>query len=234
MRNARPVLKSLIFLLLTLPLLIIGCSSDNSSPPTSITTTDEDGSTSVDETVLTETLDALPLEALTDAEIEGLKYMREEEKLARDVYINLFSKWNKQVFSNISDSEQTHTDAVLQLLVRYSIPDPVGTNGVGVFTNLYLQELHDTLVAQGSASLIDGLIVGAIIEEMDIIDIQLQIDDVVDNQDISVVYENLIKGSRNHLRAFVNSMESQDFSYEPQHLTQQVYDDIINADIETN
>ena len=41
---------------------------------------------------------------LTDAEIAGLKFMREEEKLARDAYLELFDAWGLVVFENIADS----------------------------------------------------------------------------------------------------------------------------------
>ncbi|MEA3413785.1 MAG: DUF2202 domain-containing protein, partial [Pseudomonadota bacterium] len=84
-----------------------------------------------------------------------------------------------------------------------------------------------------SASLIDALIVGATIEEIDILDIQGALDSVVDNPDIEVVYENLLKGSRNHLRAFVSNLESLGYTYESDYLTQTAYDEIINSDTET-
>ena len=45
------------------------------------------------------------------------------------------------------------------------------------------------------------LLVGALIEEVDINDIQKELDEHVDNQDIVFVYDNLINGSYNHLRA---------------------------------
>lgn len=158
--------------------------------------------------------------------------MREEEKLARDVYIYLFDQWGSEVFDNISNSEQTHTDAILTLLVRYDITDPVGNNAEGVFVDTFLQGLYDTLVAQGSASLIDALLVGAAIEEIDIIDIQNLVNALVGNEDIALVYENLLKGSRNHLRAFVSNLEKQGVIYQPQYLSPDVYDAIINVGLE--
>lgn len=49
--------------------------------------------------------------------------MREEEKLARDVYLTFGEKWGLTLFTNIAKSEQTHTDAVKTLLDRYEIKD---------------------------------------------------------------------------------------------------------------
>ena len=221
--------RSFLIIFFTLPLYISGCNSDGSVDNTAITNTDESGSTSINLTVLVDLLNTIPLDTLSSAESDGLIFMREEEKLAHDVYTYLFTQWDSNVFDNISASEQTHTDAILILLERYSIPDPVGNNAEGIFVDATLQGLHDTLVAQGTASLIDGLMVGAVIEEIDIIDIQNLVDALEGSEDIALVYENLMKGSRNHLRAFVNNLEAQGVSYQPQYLSQDVYDAIINA-----
>ena len=217
-----------------LALFTTSCSSEDINVPANVTTTALDGSTSFDEAKLIDALSALPMEDLSDNEIAGLKYMREEEKLAGDTYITMFGIWSINIFDNISNSEQTHTDAVLVLLERYGISDPVGDNAIGIFTDGLLQNLYDTLIAQGSASLIDALLVGAAIEEIEIIDIQVQLDDSVDNQDITLVYDNLLKGSRNHLRSFISNLEKQDVIYQPQYLSQQEYDAIVNSAMETN
>lgn len=42
---------------------------------------------------------------LNAAEIEGLLFMREEEKLAHDVYLALYAKWGLPIFQNIAQSE---------------------------------------------------------------------------------------------------------------------------------
>ena len=53
---------------------------------------------------------------ISDEEATGLIFMREEEKLARDVYLTLYDVWETAVFDNIASSEQTHMDAVLMLI----------------------------------------------------------------------------------------------------------------------
>ena len=155
------------------------------------------------------TIAEFPLEELSEGEIDGLIFMREEEKLARDVYIAMYDKWEKRVFNNISESEQRHMDALKTLFDRYELDDPVGVNSLGVFKNETLQDLYNTLIDQGSVSLIEALKVGALIEEIDILDIQNELDEHVDNQDVTFVYDNLLKGSRNHLRAFVRNLSRQ-------------------------
>ena len=62
---------------------------------------------------------------LSEREAHNLAYLREEEKLARDVYTTLYEKWQVPVFRNIPKSEQAHTNAVLALLQKFGVPDPV-------------------------------------------------------------------------------------------------------------
>lgn len=174
-------------------------------------------------------LDQTVAEDLSPEEQEGLVFMREEEKLARDVYIVMFEKWNQKVFNNISQSEQRHTDAVLYLLNRYEITDPVVDNTVGVFTNQDLQTLYNQLIEQGSVSLVEALKVGAAIEEIDILDLDKQIESVVDNEDIKIVYDNLLNGSYNHLRAYVRNLANQGVNYAPQYLSQEEFDEIMSS-----
>lgn len=211
-----------------LSVFLFGCSSssDATSP---ILDVDEIGSTSINSEQLETQLSTIPAGEISADEEAGLTYMREEEKLAHDVYIVLFNQQDQKIFQNIANSETTHTEAIKTLIERYHLTDPVGNNPEGVFTDITLQSLYDTLVAQGSASLIDALLVGAAIEELDIIDIETRQLDVIDNDDIILVYDNLIKGSRNHLRAFVRNLDNQGETYVPQYLSQAVYDEIINS-----
>ena len=137
--------------------------------------------------------------ALTAAEEESLLYMREEEKLARDVYTALYDKWGLTIFNNIAVSEQTHMDAMKTLLDRYKLADPA--QGPGVFTNQDLQETYNKLIIQGNSSVIEALNVGVFIEETDIKDLEDGVNITV-HKDIKRVYENLKAGSENHLAAF--------------------------------
>lgn len=140
------------------------------------------------------------LATLTDSEKSTMIYIREEEKLARDVYITLYEFWGAPIFSNISASEQRHMDAVLNLLLKYGVPDPVAGKGVGQFTDAF-QQIYDDLVFQGQQSLLDAFMVGRAIEEMDIDDLLQAMDETV-KTDLDTVYGNLLNGSYNHLNAF--------------------------------
>ncbi len=170
----------------------------------------------------------IPKSTLTKEEINGLLLMREEEKLARDVYSTLGAKWNIPIFSNIASSEQTHTDAVKVLLDRYSITDPVANNPVGVFHSQSIQKLYDDLVAKGKESLMQALIVGATVEDLDIRDLDVLMEET-NKEDILVTYSNLQRGSRNHLRAFVKNISSRGGIYNPQYITNESFTSIINS-----
>jgi hypothetical protein len=159
--------------------------------------------------------------------------MREEEKLAHDVYTQLDGLWRgyTKVFGNIANSESSHTESVRQLLLRYNLPDPTATLAAGVFQNTTLQNLYTQLVAAGSVSLVEGLKVGAAIEEIDMIDLNKALLET-NNQDITLVYQNLLKGSRNHLRSFVSNLSNQGVTYVPQYMAVADYQAIVTTPME--
>ena len=182
---------------------------------------------------ISEQINMYPKEAISLDEKNSLLVMREEEKLAFDVYIALSKKWGLNVFNNISSSELTHTTAILTLLNKYNIADPVGNKTNGVFENATLQILYNKLVAQGLLSFTEAVKVGATIEDLDIFDLQ-EWQKKVDNQDINFVYDNLTKGSRNQLRSFYSQVLNQNSTYRAQYITQTEFDAIINSPKETN
>ena len=169
----------------------------------------------------------IPASDLTLDETSSLLFMREEEKLARDVYNALYEIWGQPTFQNIAASEQAHMDEVKLLLDRYNLADPALEPGS--FSDPNLQALYDQLVAQGSVSLADALKVGAAIEEIDILDLQERIA-LTDNADIQQVFTNLMMGSYNHLNSFagVLSMQTGE-SYQPQYLSADAYAAIVTG-----
>jgi hypothetical protein len=170
--------------------------------------------------------------ALSSVEVADLSFMREEEKLARDTYLTLFDQWGNPVFSNIASSEQRHMDAILKLLRKYDLPDPAAGNLIGEFTDPELQALYEALYAMGMQDELTALKVGGIIEETDIQDIVVAIDNAV-HPDIDKVYEHLLCGSRNHLRAFADAIEAQTGqAYTAQVISQAEVDAILDGPME--
>ncbi len=179
-----------------------------------------------------EELNSISADSLSPAEAEAILFMREEEKLARDMYAALETKWALRPMTNIKSSEQTHMTALLFLIDRYALIDPVGSNVAGQFTDTSLQNLYNALLKSGSVSVNDALTVGAVIEEVDIVDLQHRTA-VTDNKDVLYVYAELMRGSRNHLRAFTKNLHSRGVMYVPRYLPQQEYDLIISGGQET-
>lgn len=164
---------------------------------------------------------------LTQDEIDGLNYMREEEKLARDVYIHFYDIYNLEMFNNISKSEQKHMDQLNVLMVKYDITDP-SLEELGKFSNEHLQSLYDALIESGNKSIEDALKVGATIEDVDIYDLDEFFVKVV-QEDIMEVYESLNCGSRNHMRSFNKQILKHNTTYEAQFISQERYDEIVGS-----
>ena len=164
-----------------------------------------------------------------DGDPAGIAFMREEEKLARDVYLQLAELWNMNIFGNIASSEETHMGAVLSLIDMADLEDPAEGLGQGEFLNEELQNLYDQLVARGGQSLAEALLVGAAIEEIDILDLQKFLAET-DDPAIIEVYQNLLKGSINHLNSFVRTYERQTGEeYQPQYLSEEAYQALVST-----
>lgn len=164
--------------------------------------------------------------ALSSEEGADLVYLREEEKLARDVYTALEVPGSP--FTNIRESEQRHMDAVGGLLARYAIADPVAPDVAGTFRDPSLQALHDDLVLRGGQSYAEALAVGVEIEELDLVDIAAQMESV-EHADVATVLENLARGSRNHLRAFHAALLREGGSYTPKHLDAASFAEVVST-----
>jgi len=222
-------MKKLTKGVLTLSFLLISLLTMSCSKTDTLSIADQYGQ--FNSIYLNSQIATLPMQTISDEESKSLIHMREEEKLARDVYIAMFNKYGLRIFENISSSEQTHTDAILQLLTKYAIKDPVGVNAVGVFTDPGLQALYTSLVNSGNVSILEAYKVGATIEDLDLYDLKVDLLKV-DNQDIILVYQMLSKGSRNHMRNYFSNLKSLGFTYVPQFITQSDLDAIINSPME--
>ncbi|MDC7247954.1 MAG: DUF2202 domain-containing protein [Sphaerochaetaceae bacterium] len=157
---------------------------------------------------------------------EGILLMREEEKLARDVYLTLYDLYSVPVFLNIAQSEQRHTDSVKWLIEQKGLTDPVISDEIGEFSDDELQQLYQILIEQGSQSLSQAFIVGALVEELDIYDIERLLEDEDDIQIIRV-YDNLLEGSMNHLRSFYSKIVKSGEDYLPSYITEDRFQQIV-------
>jgi hypothetical protein len=170
--------------------------------------------------------------APTAVEVADLVFMREEEKVARDVYLGLYERYDLAIFSAIAAAEQSHMDAVLTQLVKHGIPDPAAGHAIGEFADTELQLLYVQALAASSADVAGAVKTGGLIEETDLADL-----DVATSNSSSVtirnVYANLACGSRNHLRSFAATFASlTGTGYVAQRLPQSRVDEMLAAPME--
>lgn len=211
--------------------LLAACGGgDDSRPAMGV---DASGMSSFDSTALAAALASYPLQPVSVTEADDLAFMREEEELARAVYSQSALLWPAlPIFRNIAASEATHTAAVKTLLDRYLLADPLAGLPAGTFKTPAFQTLYTNLVAASSVSLVEALKVGVQIEELDIADITTRLAGI-DNTDILMVFDNLLRGSRNHLRAYMKVLTQQGGSYTPQYISQTEFDAIVASPMET-
>lgn len=161
---------------------------------------------------------------LSVEEQEALVYLREEEKLAHDLYVAFYDEWGLRIFDNIAASEVNHYTEVATIIDRYDVADPSADYPVGEFLLPEIQGFYDDLVARGLTSPTEALMVGAYFEEFDILDLMALESDYAD---IESVYANLLAGSKNHLRAFVRQLAASGINYEPVVMSDELFDAII-------
>jgi hypothetical protein len=171
-------------------------------------------------------MDAAPLAA---EEVPGVISLLEEEKLARDVYLALYQEWGYEAFGNISESEQSHMDALIGVLDRAGVADPTAGYGSGEFATAAVQDLYAAFVEQGGESLAAALQAGAAIEEMDILDIE-RLQAKIEATGLLRVLENLRQGSIRHLQAYSKAYEQESgIAYTPQYLSQEAFDVLMSG-----
>lgn len=167
-----------------------------------------------------------------DIEEEGLVRIYEVEKFARDIYKYFHEKWGTYIMDTISHSEQAHMDIVQEMIDKYGFDNPIKYNGYGEFTNKDLKELYKELTVQGSKSEEDALEIGAMVEEIDIVDIKKYWEQT-EAADINNAYSKLTTGSHGHLRIFVSALNEKGVQYRPHYLSVQEYNESVGTVITT-
>jgi hypothetical protein len=163
--------------------------------------------------------------ALSQREMNGILFIWEEEKVARDLYRSLYNESNLSIFVDLARSEQNHMDMALALMDKYGLQAPVSDEH-GLFSNQTLIGYYDELLAKGRQSPQDALEAAAAFEEISIVDLEKEIA-AAEAEDVRVVYEGLLAGSRKHLRSYVRDLQEQGIQYSPQYLSQEEFEETI-------
>lgn len=177
-------------------LLLIGCGSTSSTNAAS-------SATAID-------VNNMPTSVLNDEVAYTIEYMVNEEKLAYDVYMDLYTyhlnNSNTALFQleNIAQrSETRHVQLVEDLAVKYDLRTASHLDN-GVYYTPEIQALYDVLYANGLASPVDAFQSACMVEVTDINDLNADIV-VAQNanaQDVIDVFTILRDGSYNHYWSF--------------------------------
>jgi hypothetical protein len=165
--------------------------------------------------------------ALTSRGKEGLLFVREEEKTARDLYTSLYEKYNLPTFRDLARSEQSHMDQAKAIIDKYGLTIP-GKDERGVFQNQTLQKIHDEFLTKGLSSDQDALKVAATFEEISIMDLEKELA-VTEAADVKAMYQGLLAGSQKHLRSYVTDLKDQGIKYDPQLLERDEFEKIVKV-----
>jgi len=173
-----------------------------------------------------------PLSKLTPELKNAIAYMGNEERLAYDVYQNLYNYHNSEnaiiinQLKNISEkSEIKHVGIVQDIVKKYALTpdeltnviDPVATSDIafddmpsGRYDIPAIQGLYDVLYAKGVGSQKDALEVGCMVEVTDIDDLDRYITMAKESNatDIIDAFNLLRDGSYSHYWAFDNGLKN--------------------------
>ena len=213
--------KNMIFGLMLFASLAFGFASCNNSPAVDNELLEKSGNIGL-------ITDFPPLVAGEDA---GILLMREEEKMAHDVYTVFGNSYDLPIFDNIANGETNHYNAMGVLISTYKLTDP-STKVAGTFTNTAIANLYSQLVEAGKVSVEEALKTGAYIEEYDIVDLEKLIA-ATGNTALMQIYGNLLRGSRNHLRSFVATLKTYQITYVPKIMSAEDFEAIISTPMET-
>ena len=152
----------------------------------------------------------------TDALLETIRYMNNEERLAYDLYMNLYNHHNQsvqQLYNIAQNSETRHIQSVEELADKYGL-EPASNLPSGQYDVAEIQNLYDTLYTKGINSVQDALEVGCMVEVTDINDLNqdIQIAQNAGAQDVVQVFEFLRNGSYNHYWAFDKGLKNMGIS----------------------
>lgn len=168
-----------------------------------------------------------PQTALTTEDQERLQFALEEEKMARDVYTVLATKWGERPFGNIAQAEKQHMRLVSDLMVRRGMAVPAEEKP-GKFRNPEIQKLYRDFEKRGLSSRLEALRVGATVEDRDLFDLDKNLAATRDPE-VKTVFTALRAGSANHIRAFTRNLSRQGVTYEPQFISPETLKAILSG-----
>lgn len=169
---------------------------------------------------------------LTDAEKNHVLWMREESKVARDLYTFLFNRWGIPVFKKKMVKEQVNMDRSLTIINKYGLTDPIVKDEQGIYSKENFRQMYVELAMRGNSSLPEALRAAAITEELDIMELEDALQNTITNPDLKSIYNTMAVSSRNHLRAIIEQIQCMGEIYGPQRLPEKRFYSIVDSPVE--
>ncbi|WP_187287809.1 DUF2202 domain-containing protein [Methanothrix harundinacea] len=160
---------------------------------------------------------------LSAAQLQGMAFILEEERMARDLYLELYKTTRLPIFLDVARSEETHIASILTLMKRRGLSAP--PEAPGVYADETLQKIYEDLLS-GADGPVVALGAAAQVEEASVHDLRKEIEGALE-PDLISVYGGLMVGSEKHLRTFVRALEERGGEYNPMILSQEEFDRIV-------
>jgi hypothetical protein len=116
-------------------------------------------------------------------------------------------------------------DQAKALIDKYDLQTPVSDEH-GLFSNQTLMGYYTDLLSKGRQSPQDALEAAAAFEEISIVDLERELT-AANAEDVRIVYEGLLAGSRKHLRSYVRDLQERGVQYSPQYLSQEEFEETV-------
>lgn len=222
--------KVCMFALATFVLFMISCSSNELDVPdvsseVQLLSVADDG---VSTFVLNNVCPVFTVtDPLTTDEIEFIYAVREDEKLAHNLYIYFVTQYpTARQLANIGNAEINHITTIERVFTYYEIDFPT-LGQPGVFTDENRQAIYTRLTAQGS-TLHEAYQVMAALEEENIV-IYSKVASELTNPNLQLIINNLAQSSENHFKVLVNQITAWGSIYTPTLLEASQYEEILDS-----
>jgi hypothetical protein len=222
----------MIFPWMLMTLFMTGCVVVEEDHPPSLVDTTSEGWAYIDIAALDELMYRTPEGALSVEAMQGLVFLRNGERLAQAVALDMMDHYGSHPFYGLAEAERTHGRAASCLLDRYALYDPVANLPMGVFDDPFWQSEYDFYTAQGAQSYVDALLVSLEIQEAALADIRYWYERGEADAVVMETWRALLMATRNHLRALNRELESIGFEYTPIYVTRAEYEGIVYTPFE--
>lgn len=160
-------------------------------------------------------------------EQETLRFLLEQRRLVRDIYRHLHGAWEIPAFADLAGAEQRGIGELQRLHRQLRLRHLPADGEPGIFADPALGQLYRRLLTQGLFDIREALELGALIEEMSIIDLRDAIDESRSHR-LDQIYIALLGNAYAHLRAIHRQLARSGVDYQPRLLPREGLEAILN------